>query len=227
MNDVTGYYREGWLVPGQDGPVGVPLLDLPDGAVVPFPCPGGDVVICHLQARNDFDLVVHVMLAGGGVLDVPLVNGEPPNVVVPPVFVPDAGTSNAFGPNRSIYYVENLTHLHEDFHVEDFFLHFWPRQMEMFRTDTIENPMVSAIFYNCNIAVTTTKDGVLNQEKPNWDREMRTRHDATYTDYAQTDAVRNPADPNPDNFVSSGAEVRDHRVTNPMYEPIRNAIPIP
>ena len=37
IQGVTDYYKEGWLPLGALGPVSIPLIDLPNGAVNPFP----------------------------------------------------------------------------------------------------------------------------------------------------------------------------------------------
>lgn len=180
LASVTGYYSEGWLALGSPGPGGAPLIDLPTPAVaaaLPL-MPGFNLVVSATQATSDLDTSTLVPVG-----------------------------ANVSGPNRSFYWVQNITIDHENYHRNDFYTNYWPGAMTTFQTTDVENPANASVVYDCYNAPTTTGPGAISQETAYFNGQIHTRHQNANSSYF------------------TNAELRAHTVTNPEYVPIWLAIP--
>jgi hypothetical protein len=121
--------------------------------------------------------------------------------------VPQPGGGET-GPPRFYYSVVNITQAHEDYHLNDFYGNFWPQEMAKFESIDVE-AAAAAVIYNCSFPNTTTGAAAKAPKMAGWETQLRIRHNDAF-------GVFN---------LNNAAERRAHTFSNPMYIPIRNAIP--
>jgi hypothetical protein len=113
------------------------------------------------------------------------------------------------GPLRAYYWVQNVTQAHEDYHVSDFYsATYFPYFMDSFKNTGVESPNIY-VLYDCNNWSTTRSSGALGIENASFSQGVQDAFNNTWNAYFPL------------------MEVRGHSYSNPLYVPIRNAIPNP
>jgi hypothetical protein len=219
LSSVIGFYREGVLQPPAMGPLGYPLVDLPDGSVVPFPIGENGTLndaSSKLWAKSDLDTMTGPVPPGPLVPFAPAFASGPPGT-------PGLST-NITAPPQMVYWVKDIIQAHEDFHRDDFYGNDFPAAMTDFQNNVVEtlNPAL-AIFYDCNNLQTTTQNGSLSMKKGTWDDNVTAANNTAITNFALRDGLPNPADPlHP---YPDGHEIRAYTFSNPKFVPIHDQIP--
>ena len=113
------------------------------------------------------------------------------------------------GPPRCYYWNDQITQRHEDAHVYDFYESgtYWPKYMRSF-VDVVESND-SFVVFDCDFASTTSAEGVVLSQMGSWDAIVANSHISAYAKWTD----------------NSRAEVYAHGISNPLYGPIRDALP--
>lgn len=116
----------------------------------------------------------------------------------------------AVGPDRTRYWVRSITQNHEDEHVKRFYSsQFWLQEMNAFETFLETNPATAKDFSCFSPAWSDAATAKSRIQELVLDNEMKVRH-------TQADSRERP-----------DSERETHNITNPLYVPIRSAIPSP